>query len=180
MAAGRVDLWGDLPDQVPYHPIVRGVHDWHREHRTFEELTLRFRGTFHLQVLLGGQHPHDTTSLPDPACYALLDMRPTDTSRRMEFAAQTLIGMLAAVLLFWGLADKYLWQDEAATAVLAQRMLKFGRPMAYDGVNLITTDAMDDDDVESVQERTGDPRAAIAYCRECHEFKADTTLAGLR
>lgn len=55
-------------------------------------------------------------------------------------AVPLLLGGLAAVLLLWGLSNKYLWQDEAVTAVLAERMLKFGRPLAYDGVNLITID----------------------------------------
>ena len=52
-----------------------------------------------------------------------------------EALGLAMIAVLAAVLLFWGLADPYLWQDEAATAVLATRMLRFGKPLAYDGVN---------------------------------------------
>ncbi len=89
-----------------------------------------------------------------------------------EFAAQAAIGGLAAILLFWGLADKDLWQDEAATAVLAVRLLKFGRPLAYDGVNLVTTDMLTDAD--AVSRQTADPRAAVAYHLRRGEFKPDT------
>jgi GH35 family endo-1,4-beta-xylanase len=35
----------------------------------------------------------------------------------LEGPAQAAIAGVAAILLFWGLTDKYLWQDEAATAV---------------------------------------------------------------
>jgi predicted membrane-bound mannosyltransferase len=48
---------------------------------------------------------------------------------RLELAVQAIIASLAAILLFWGLSDRYLWQDEAATAVLSARLLKFGRPL---------------------------------------------------
>jgi hypothetical protein len=85
------------------------------------------------------------------------------------------VGALAAVLLFWGLTDKYLWQDEAATAVLAQRMLRFGRPIAYDGTNLITLDMHEVDDEDVLRQRTGDPKALIDFYRERRDFKPDTT-----
>jgi hypothetical protein len=88
---------------------------------------------------------------------------------------QAAIVSLAAVLLFWGLADKDLWQDEAATAVLAVRMLRFGRPLAYDGVNLLTIDMADEDDDASLSRRTADPKAAIDYYVQQGNFKADTT-----
>jgi hypothetical protein len=102
-------------------------------------------------------------------------MRQPGRSSRSEILAQAAIGILAAILLFWGLTEKYLWQDEAATAVLAVRMLKFGRPMAYDGKNLLTIDMQDEDDDASVNRRTKDPQAAIDYYVEQGNFKRDTT-----
>jgi hypothetical protein len=102
-------------------------------------------------------------------------MQQPGASHRLEIPAQAVIVSLAAILLFWGLADKDLWQDEAATAVLATRMLKFGRPMAYDGVNLITADMQDHDDDASLRRRATDPQAAIAYYVARGDFKPDTT-----
>jgi 4-amino-4-deoxy-L-arabinose transferase-like glycosyltransferase len=93
---------------------------------------------------------------------------------RLEVPVQAVIAVVAAVLLFWGLTDRYLWQDEAATAVLATRMLKYGRPLAYDGVNLITTDVYDDDD-DAIARMAADPKAAVAYHLHRGEFKPDTT-----
>src|ERR1051326_4603427 len=57
-----------------------------------------------------------------------------------EVLILTFISTLAGVLLFWGLGRKYLWQDEAATAVLGERLLQYGKPLAYDGKNLVTID----------------------------------------
>jgi hypothetical protein len=88
---------------------------------------------------------------------------------------QAVIVSLAAVLLFWGLAYKDLWQDEAATAVLATRMLKFGRPIAYDGRNLLTIDMQDEEPDATLSLRTRGPKAAIDYFVEQGNFKADTT-----
>jgi hypothetical protein len=45
---------------------------------------------------------------------------------------------LAAVLLFYNLGDRFLWSDEAETAVLAKNVSKFGVPRTTDGVNYIT------------------------------------------
>src|ERR1039458_9146612 len=95
-------------------------------------------------------------------------------SPRAEILAQAVIFGLAAILLFWGLTEKYLWQDEAATAVLAVRMLKFGRPMAYDGKNLLTIDMQDEEDDDTIGRRTKDPQAAIDYFVEQGNFKRDT------
>ena len=102
-------------------------------------------------------------------------MRQPGASHRSEILAQTAIFGLAAILLFWGLTEKYLWQDEAATAVLAVRMLKFGRPMAYDGKNLLTIDMQDEEDDDTIGRRTKDPQAAIDYFVEQGNFKRDTT-----
>ena len=46
----------------------------------------------------------------------------------------------AAFLLFAGLGRDYLWADEGDTAILAESILKFGVPTAWDGVTLIDSD----------------------------------------
>ena len=89
---------------------------------------------------------------------------------RLEGPAQAAIAGVAAILLFWGLTDKYLWQDEAATAVLATRLLKFGRPLAYDGVNLVTIDMFDKD----AGNWAGDPKAAVNHDVRKGQFRPDT------
>src|SRR5580658_7413390 len=92
---------------------------------------------------------------------------------RLEVLAQVLIPGLAAILLFWNLTEKYLWH-EAATAVLATRLLKFGRPLAYDGVNLITTDMFEVNEDE-IGRLAGNAKAAVDHHVLRGEFKPDTT-----
>lgn len=89
--------------------------------------------------------------------------------------AQMIIACVAALLLLWGLGNRYLWQDEASTAVLARRMLKFGRPLAYDGVNFVTIDHFAAEERASVDQRTTNPQAAIDYYVRRGDLKADTT-----
>ncbi len=89
-------------------------------------------------------------------------------------AAQMIVACVAAVLLLWGLGHPYLWQDEAATAVLSQRMLRFGRPLAYDGVNLITIDHFAAEDPATVDQRTTNPQAAVDFYVRRGDLKADT------
>ncbi len=43
----------------------------------------------------------------------------------------------AAVALLTNLGNVYLWQDEAETALLSQRLGRYGLPLAFDGRNLI-------------------------------------------
>lgn len=81
----------------------------------------------------------------------------------------------ATVLLTWRLGAVYLWQDEAATAVLAERMLKYGKPLAYDGRNLITMDSMADEDRATLHLRTGDVDAMLKYLVARKDFRPDTT-----
>ena len=89
--------------------------------------------------------------------------------------APLILGGVAALLMLWGLSDKYLWQDEAQTAVLAQRMMRYGRPLAYDGVNLITIDQFVMEDTATIGERTGDPKAAVDYYIRRGDLKPDST-----
>jgi len=89
-----------------------------------------------------------------------------------------LTGIIAAILLFTNLGDKYLWQDEAATAVMGERMMKYGKPLAYDGKNLITMDSFVEDDGQSISLRTGDARTALRYFIDRRDFKTDTAWTG--
>ena len=101
-------------------------------------------------------------------------MAPSGVNARREILTQAVLAGLSAVLLFWGLTGKYLWQDEAATAILAARMLKFGRPLAYDGVNLVTVDYFATEDIDTIGERTRDPQLAVDYYVRRGDFKPDT------
>jgi len=107
----------------------------------------------------------------------------TETPSRWQprdYAALALVVALAAAMLFWRLGDRALWQDEAATAVLAERMLEHGRPLAYDGRNLITMDVPSDGDTKPgvFARRTGEAESAVAYYLERGDFKPDTTWIG--
>ena len=51
------------------------------------------------------------------------------------------ITALAALLIFWSLGGRYLWQDEAETALLGKNILMFGVPRAYDGTNIVSQEA---------------------------------------
>ncbi len=93
---------------------------------------------------------------------------------RSDFLGLAIVGGLAALLLFWDLGEKYLWQDEANTAVLAVRMLQYGKPLGYDGVNLIGNDNFAAEDVDSIGERTSSPRVAVEYLIRRGDLKADT------
>lgn len=48
-----------------------------------------------------------------------------------------LLLIVGAVLLLTNLGNMYLWQDEAETALLSQRLGTYGLPLAFDGRNLI-------------------------------------------
>src|SRR5579862_1941159 len=85
------------------------------------------------------------------------------------------LAALAALLLLYHLGGRYLWQDEAQTAVLAERMLRFGRPLAYDGKNLVTIDYFPTEDQTSTGKRTVDPNAAVDYYVHRGDFKSDST-----
>ena len=96
-------------------------------------------------------------------------------SKWFSLAAPVLLVFVAAMLLLWGLGKTYLWQDEAATAVLAQRVLRFGRPLAYDGLNLITIDYFAAEDARSADQRSKSAQADIDYYIRRGDYKPDTT-----
>ena len=53
-----------------------------------------------------------------------------------------LVFSLSALILlsFFNLGNQYLWQDEAENAVIAQNILKYGYPRAFDGSLLVVSD----------------------------------------
>lgn len=57
---------------------------------------------------------------------------------------------------------------------LVSRLLRFGKPVACDGVNLLTRDMLSHDSDEALRQRTRD-LAAIDDYRGCQIFKPDTT-----
>jgi hypothetical protein len=92
-----------------------------------------------------------------------------------DVAILTTIAGFAGVMLFWGLGRKYLWQDEAATAVLGERLLHYGKPLAYDGTNLVTIDYYAAEDLSTIDQRAADASGAVAYYVHRGDFKPDTT-----
>jgi hypothetical protein len=93
---------------------------------------------------------------------------------KLLLLTRCLLAGIAGLLLFWNLGRPYLWQDEAATAVLAQCMLRFGRPLAYDGKNLITIDHAVAEDSTDINQRTRDAQAAVDFYVQRGDFKSDT------
>ena len=66
----------------------------------------------------------------------------------------TLLVALAALLIFTNLDGRLLWDDEAETALLAQRVLRFGVPIAWDGRDLISQECSTDYDVNYLWRQT--------------------------
>lgn len=95
-----------------------------------------------------------------------------------EFLFMLLAFAAAAVLLFANLGEIFLWQDEASTAVLGERMFKYGKPLAYDGKNLITMDHFAQEKAGTIGLRTGDAQKAIQFYINRGDFKPDTTWVG--
>ena len=93
---------------------------------------------------------------------------------RRRAPALAFVAVLASLLLFWNLGARYLWQDEAACAVLAERLMERGRPHSYDGTNLITMDVFEHDDVPP----TGAAGDAVRHFLDQGDFKADTSWIG--
>lgn len=95
-----------------------------------------------------------------------------------RFAPIASVMAAALLLLTWRLGAVYLWQDEAATAVMAERMLVYGKPLAYDGRNLITMDSFVDEDRATVDQRAGSTEEALRYLVGRGDFRADTAWTG--
>jgi hypothetical protein len=88
------------------------------------------------------------------------------------------MALAALIVFFWRLGTPYLWQDEAATAVLAGRMMRTGKPVAYDGRNLITMDVLLAGDREAIPHYASDAEAAVRYYVWKGDFPADTRWVG--
>ena len=92
--------------------------------------------------------------------------------------ALALVALVAALPLFWKLGTRALWQDEAACAVMSRNLLETGKPLAYDGRNLITMDEFQPEEGPGLAGRTGDPAVAVQYYVDKGDFKPDTTWIG--
>ncbi len=103
-----------------------------------------------------------------------MNARRTNSAR----LALVVVALLAAVPLLWGLGDRYLWQDEAQTALLAERWLLHGRPLAFDGRNLLTMDRYEALSPEQARPVYSEADAAIRHFVDRGDFKADTTWTG--
>lgn len=88
------------------------------------------------------------------------------------------LAVAATALLFQSLDARYLWQDEAACAVLATRMMETGKPLGYDGRNLITMDEYRVEDAPVLTKLASDPEAMVQHFVEHGDFKSDTTWIG--
>ncbi len=97
---------------------------------------------------------------------------------RQDWLIIILISVISTIMLFANIGYKYLWQDEAATAVLGERMMKYGKPLAYDGKNLITMDFITHKDEQIMDYLTGNAQTAIQYFIDRRDFKTDTTWIG--
>ena len=78
-------------------------------------------------------------------------------TRRRLTTWGALLGLLVlgALLIFPNLGNRYLWEDEAETALLARNVLRFGQPVAFDGVHLISQECGVDSDARYVWRQTG-------------------------
>lgn len=89
------------------------------------------------------------------------------------------LSAVASMFLFWNLGGRYLWQDEAACALMAERMMESGKPLAYDGTNLITMDEFRPDRTpDQIQRHTGGAAEAVEFFRQNGDYKDDTTWIG--
>jgi 4-amino-4-deoxy-L-arabinose transferase-like glycosyltransferase len=76
-------------------------------------------------------------------------------SRQAGIGAVVALGVvLGAILIFAGLSQRYLWDDEAETALLAERVLQFGVPLAWDGASLVSQECGQDYDQNYVWRQT--------------------------
>jgi len=62
--------------------------------------------------------------------------------------------LVAALLIVPGLGDRYLWDDEAETALLAKNVIRFGVPVAWDGASLISQECGSDYDANYLWRQT--------------------------
>src|SRR5206468_2843587 len=87
---------------------------------------------------------------PRPSC------RTTPMSVERIWASSAVEGLLllAALLIFPNLDDRYLGDDEAETALLARSVLRFGVPVAWDAASLISQECGGDHDANYIWRQT--------------------------
>lgn len=119
--------------------------------------------------------PEKSTARPSRGEPAAAPPAAATSSRLVDAAPIAVVLAVAAILLGWRLGAVYLWQDEAATAVMAERMLQYGRPLAWDGRNLITMDTILEENPHTLAARAGDVQAALRYYVDRGDFKPDGT-----
>ena len=93
-------------------------------------------------------------------------------------AALLVVILAGCAVLLWKLDARYLWQDEAAAAVMGERMMRYGKPLGYDGRNLITMDYLLSEEMRAVVERTRGADRAIRFYVERGDFREDTAWIG--
>jgi hypothetical protein len=103
-----------------------------------------------------------------------LPQNPTSPTA-IPWLALLAVTAIASTVLFWRLDDRHLWQDEATIAVLGERLLTYGKPLAYDGRNLITMDTYRPDEFKQGQVPTANADAAVRFFAQRGDFKDDTT-----
>lgn len=114
--------------------------------------------------------------MPAPGIPAGGYTRRTDPHRRrLEALALAGIVLVAAVLLVPRLDDRFLWQDEAETALLARNVLRFGVPIAWDGRDLVSQECGEDLDRNALWRQS--PWLPIYAVAESFRLLGTTVLA---
>jgi hypothetical protein len=75
---------------------------------------------------------------PDPEPSLLLGLSESVISRWIGWPTVLIVGGL---LIFAFLDRRYLWQDEAETALLGKNILRYGVPIGSDGTNIVSQEA---------------------------------------
>lgn len=108
----------------------------------------------------------------------LSESAPARPLPRSSYVLILLAGVVSALWLLHRVDQRFLWQDEAMTAVLGERMMRFGQPLAYDGRNLITMDVVGDHEEKVFPPQTVSAEKALEYFKERKDFKKDYTWTG--
>lgn len=77
------------------------------------------------------------------------------SSRWSSRAVAVGLVLLGSLLILPNLGNRYLWEDEAETALLARNVLRFGLPVAFDGVHVISQECGTDYDGQYLWRQTG-------------------------
>jgi len=92
--------------------------------------------------------------------------------------AAWLVFVAALAWLSIGAGRRALWQDEASTALLGERLLETGRPLAFDGTNLLTMDDFRAEEEAEIGAAMKSTSSALSYLTARGDFAADTTWTG--